>query len=297
MASSAVCILLSLVYTIFLMRGKKLEKKISLRDVLKLCTFKDGLGLVFRKRERGQRMVIITIIIICILCQFSWGTRSSLLFLVHKYLISAGSWESITTTYVRLILGPNSLMTRLTQSSGQASFTPSATFPRCSFCPTLHSARKPFIDFSDSGNFSPGSNPYKQTEYARCSCLKVSNHFSFLIIWYLLFFHQSWTFVLVPRLLSSAISSIQGLVVKFPFFLLINTKMISVIKRSLKVYQLVLNTQKFDDVSIPLGISRPFLVSLCPARRPLSGITEFLKSNGNSKIFSDFQNLIQVPLF
>ena len=187
MASSAVCILLSLVYTIFLMRGKHLEKKISLRDVLNLRTFKDGLGLVFRKRERGQRMVIITIIIICILCQFSWGTRSSLLFLVHKYLISAGSWESITTTYVRLILGPNSLMTRLTQSSGQASFTPSATFPRCSICPTLHSvtqltARKPYIDFSDSGNFFPGSNPYKQTEYARCSCLKVSNHFSFLII-------------------------------------------------------------------------------------------------------------------
>ena len=112
-----------------------------------------------------------------------------------------------------------------------------------------------------------------------------------------LVFHQSWTFVLTARLLSSAISSIQGLVVKFPFFLLINTKMISVIKRSLKVYQLVLNTQKFDDVSIPLGISRPFLVSLCPARRPLSGITEFLKSKGNGKIFSDFQNLIQVPLF
>ena len=139
MASSAVCILLSLVYTIFLMRGKQLEKKISLRDVLNLCTFKDGLGLVFRKRERGQRMVIITIIIICILCQFSWGTRWSLLFLVHEYLILAGSWESITTTYVRLILGPNSLMTRLIRSNGQASFTPSATFPRCSICPTLHS--------------------------------------------------------------------------------------------------------------------------------------------------------------
>ena len=83
MASSAVCILLSLVYTIFLMRGKQLEKKISLRDVLNLTTFKDGLGLLFRKRERGRRMVIITIICICILCQFSWGTRWSLLFLVH----------------------------------------------------------------------------------------------------------------------------------------------------------------------------------------------------------------------
>ena len=137
MASSAVCILLSLVYTIFLMRGKHLEKKISLRDVLNLTTFKDGLGLVFRKRERGQRMVIITIIIICILCQFSWGTRSSVLFLVQKNIFSAGSWESITTTYVHLILGPSSLMTRLTRSNGQASSTPSATFPRCSICLTL----------------------------------------------------------------------------------------------------------------------------------------------------------------
>ena len=79
------------------------------------------------------------------------------------------------------------------------------------------------------------------------------------------------------------------------FFLLVNIKMISVIKTSFKVYQLAL-TQKFDDISIPLGISRPSLVSLCPARRRLSGITEFLKSNGNGKIFSDFKNLIQVPL-
>ena len=113
-------------------------------------------------------------------------------------------------------------------------------------------------------------------------------------LWYLLFFHQSWTFVLAARLLSSAISSVQGLVVQFPFSVG-QHQMISVIKRSFKVYQLAL-TQKFDDISIPLGISRPSLVSLCPARRRLSGITESLKSNGNGKIFSDFQNLIQVPL-
>ena len=106
------------------------------------------------------------------------------------------------------------------------------------------------------------------------------------------FFHQSWTFVLVARLLSSAISSVQGLVVQFLVF--VNIKMISVIKRSFKAYQLVL-TPKFDDISIPLGISRPSLVSLCPARRRLSGITESLKSNGNGKIFSYFKNLIQVP--
>ena len=124
--------------------------------------------------------------------------------------------------------------------------------------------------------------------YARCSCLKVSNNFFLLIIRYLLFFHQSWAFVLVPRLLSSAISSVQGLVVKFHFFLLINIKMISVIKRSFKVYQLIALTQKFDDISIPLGISRPSLVSLCPARRRLSGITESLKSNGNGKILFKF---------
>ena len=107
------------------------------------------------------------------------------------------------------------------------------------------------------------------------------------------FFHQSWTFVLVARLLSSAISSVQGLVVQFLVF--VNIKMISVIKRSFKAYQLVL-TPKFDDISIPLGISRPSLVSLCPARRRLSGITESLKSNGNGKIFSVFKNLIQGPL-
>ena len=107
------------------------------------------------------------------------------------------------------------------------------------------------------------------------------------------FFHQSWTFVLAARLLSSAISSVQGLVVQFLVF--VNMKMISVIKRSFKAYQLVL-TSKFDDISIPLGISRPSLVSLCPARRRLSGITEFLKSNGIGKIFSVFKNLIQGPL-
>ena len=221
MASSAVCILLSLVYTIFLMRGKQLEKKISLRDVLNLTTFKDGLGLVFRKRERGQRMVIITIIIICILCQFSWGTRSSLLFLVHKYLISAGSWESITTTYVHLILGPSSLMTRLTQSNGQASFTPSATFPRCSICLTLYSvtqltAGKPYLIFQTLATFL--LVPILTNRLNMHDALVSRFQITFLFpLWYLLFFHQSWTFFLVARLLSSAISSVQGLVVLFLF--------------------------------------------------------------------------------
>ena len=43
-------------------------------------------------------------------------------------------------------------------------------------------SKETLFDFSDSGNFLPSANPYKQTEYARCSCIKVSNHFSFLIM-------------------------------------------------------------------------------------------------------------------
>ena len=75
MATSAAFMFAALVHTIFVMREKKQEKKISAKDVLNLSSFTDGIGVVFRKRERGAKTVIITIIFICILCQFSWGTR------------------------------------------------------------------------------------------------------------------------------------------------------------------------------------------------------------------------------
>ena len=77
MATSAAFMLTALVYTIFVMREKKQEKKISARDVLNFHSFSEGIAVVFCKRERGAKTVIITIIIICILCQFSWGTRFS----------------------------------------------------------------------------------------------------------------------------------------------------------------------------------------------------------------------------
>ena len=75
MATSAAFMLSALVYTIFIVREKKQEKQISVKDVLNLSSFLDGVAVVFRKRERGAKTVIITIIFICILCQFSWGTR------------------------------------------------------------------------------------------------------------------------------------------------------------------------------------------------------------------------------
>ena len=75
MATSAAFMMMALIYTIFFMREKKQEKKISAKDVLNLSSFLDGMAIVFRKRERGAKTVIITIIFICILCQFSWGTR------------------------------------------------------------------------------------------------------------------------------------------------------------------------------------------------------------------------------
>ena len=75
MATSAAFMLTALVYTIFIMREEKQEKQISVKDVLNLSSFLDGVAVVFRKRERGAKTVIITIILICILCQFSWGTR------------------------------------------------------------------------------------------------------------------------------------------------------------------------------------------------------------------------------
>ena len=53
--------------------------------------------------------------------------------------------------------------------------------PNLAACDAIDS-KETLFDFSDSGNFPPGANPYKQTEYARCSCIKVSNHFSFLIM-------------------------------------------------------------------------------------------------------------------
>ena len=81
MATSAAFMMMALIYTIFFMREKKQEKKISAKDVLNLSSFLDGMAIVFRKRERGAKTVIITIIFICILCQFSWGTRFDTCFL------------------------------------------------------------------------------------------------------------------------------------------------------------------------------------------------------------------------
>ena len=81
MATSAAFMMMALIYTIFFMREKKQEKKISAKDVLNLSSFLDGMAIVFRKRERGVKTVIITIIFICILCQFSWGTRFDTCFL------------------------------------------------------------------------------------------------------------------------------------------------------------------------------------------------------------------------
>ena len=83
MATSAAFMLMALIYTIFIMREKKQEKKISAKDVLNLSSFSDGIAIVFRKRERGAKTVIITIIFICILCQFSWGTRFDKCFLIQ----------------------------------------------------------------------------------------------------------------------------------------------------------------------------------------------------------------------
>lgn len=77
MASSAAFMFAALVYTIFVMKEKKREEKISAKDVLNLSSFTEGIAVVFRKREKGTQTVIVTIIVICILCQFSWGTRFS----------------------------------------------------------------------------------------------------------------------------------------------------------------------------------------------------------------------------
>ena len=86
MAISGAFMLTALFYTIFVMKEKKQEKKISAKDVLNLSSFLDGIAVVFRKRERGATTVIITIIFICILCQFSWGTRFGAWHALHAFL-------------------------------------------------------------------------------------------------------------------------------------------------------------------------------------------------------------------
>ena len=113
------------------------------------------------------------------------------------------------------------------------------------------------------------------------------------------FFHQSWTFVLAARLLSSAISSVQGLVVQFLVF--VNMKMISVIKRSFKVYQLVLSGQVDRVILRNLMIFLFLLVSLGPpwslcalpdagsqVSQSLSNPTEMAKSSRVSNILFKF---------
>ena len=127
-----------------------------------------------------------------------------------------------------------------------------------------------------------------------CSCLKVSNHFPFLIIWYLLFFHQSWTFVLTARLLSFAISPVQGLVVKFLFFCWSTSKWSRLSKGALKSINLSLilrNLMIFLFLLVSLG--PPWSLCALPdagsqVSQSLSNPTEMAKSSRISKILFKF---------
>jgi len=75
MAVSATCCFIALLYVIFIMTQKKRDGKVGLGDIFTLKSLFDGVAVVFKKRENGLRGVVITIIIICLLCQFTWGVR------------------------------------------------------------------------------------------------------------------------------------------------------------------------------------------------------------------------------
>lgn len=68
------CHLLALTYILLVMTQKKTES-VSLTDILNFHSFFEGVYVVFKPRVHGLRGVVITIIVICLLCQLSWGVR------------------------------------------------------------------------------------------------------------------------------------------------------------------------------------------------------------------------------
>ena len=74
-AVSASCHLLALLYVVFVMEKKETVGEIGPKDIFNFKSFFDGVSVVFRKRKNGHRRIIITVIVVAFLCEFTMGAR------------------------------------------------------------------------------------------------------------------------------------------------------------------------------------------------------------------------------